>query len=213
MNRADLRGLFRRRVQESVANLFSDDQANTLLRLGLQQSQMKVKTVDPEAFIYTDRADQVLNQELYEVPAGCITIHDLRALDSSTGLYTSLGAPITRAEAQARTETEAGDGLKWFRFSSRYIGLSPKPSANLTNGLEIEWEPTLTMADDTTEPLLHPMLHMLIVLYAEKFAMGDTGESGGKVDPDLAPYVNSIPQFYQPIARGGRITVGVDRRW
>lgn len=205
MTRADLRGLLRRRLQERVAvtgGVWSDADLNTMLRLGLQEMQKKVLVVDPEAFIYIDRADVVANQELYELPAGLVTIYDLR-MKGTDNIYASLGSALPRHEAIGRTDST----IAWFRYSSKYFGLSPAQTTALASGLEIEWGPTLTMAADTDEPALHTMLHMGIVLYAEKFALGDTGESGGKLDPEIAPYVNSIPQYYSPIARPGRITV------
>lgn len=214
MNRGSARALLKRRLQVGAAgSTWETTDLDELLRLATQWMQGKVLAIHPDAFKYVDRADIVGTTDpldaLYELPVGCITVHDLRILsDTTPGLYESLKEPITRAEALARDDSSE---LKWFPWDSRHFGLSPTPAANKANGIELEWGPTLTMATDADAIPVHDLLHMGVVIMAEKLAAGESGEDGGKIDPDLAPYVNAIPQYYQPQAAPGRFTVGISR--
>lgn len=201
-----MRALLRRRLQETVAHIWQDTDLDTLLALGLQEMQKKILAIDPDAFKYIDRADITKDLEFYEQPAGAITIYDVRVKSDATALYESLGDPLPRHEAIGNTN----DTQRWFRWD-RYIGLSPIPSANKVQGLECEWGPTLAMSADSDVPTIKLPLHMGIVIWAEKFAIGDTGESSDGVDKDLAPYINAIPQMYQPHAAPGRFTVDLVR--
>lgn len=198
--------MLRRRLQEGTANRWENSDLNMVLGLGLQEMQKKILTLNPDAFKYVDRADIAANKEFYEEPLGTVTIFDVRIKSDSTGLYESLGDPIPRHEAIKNTNATQ----RWFQWD-RYIGLSPIPSANKTQGLELEWGPTLAMSDDGDIPPIKVPLHMGIVIWAERFALGDSGETVDGVDKDLAPYVNAIPQFYQPRAAANRFTIDIVR--
>lgn len=189
-----MRSALRRRLQEETADRWEDTDLNKNLNLALVEIQKEIMKVDPKAFLYIDRADIVEDQELYEWPAGCWYDVELRTLES--GEYSPIDRISMHEKWQRDRDEDDGSRVTYYRYDSRYFGLAPTPSADVANGLELVWVPTLTMAEDEDTPPLHLGLHYAVVLMAELISMGDTGDANDETVKELARIVNSIPQYY-----------------
>lgn len=189
-----MRTRWRARVKESVADIWSDVDGNQYLNLGLQEVQKKIIAVDPMAFFWIDKGDVVANQELYPWPEGMLYEFELGLL--SSGIYVPLER-IPYNETRGRLSA-----VNAYAPHGRYFALSPIPSANLANGLQVKYMPTLTMSTDADVPKIPQPLHMAAVIYAERLALADTGEveSRKAATEELAELINGIPQFYLPSA-------------
>jgi hypothetical protein len=181
----------RRRLQETTADLWSDQDIEEILNLALIEMQKEVMKVDPEAFSAIDRADQVVNQEFYQFPAGLWFEREVRLLGDD-GTYKT----ITRVAFAERADRTTGEDVVYARFDRGNFVLSPIPSVSKINGIELVWVPTLAMATDADVPPIHLGLHGGIVLFGELIANGDTGDSSDDTLKELARVINSIPQYY-----------------
>jgi hypothetical protein len=192
MNRAAMRDDLRRRLQEEVADRWSDTNLNSKLNQGLVETQKEIMKVDPEAFSYIDRADQVASQEYYEWPAGIWYERELRVRNSD-GTYSSM----RRINFSERADAIAGSSLLTYaRFDRKNFVLAPIPTTSVVNGLEIVWVPTLSMANDTDVPPIHLGLHIAVIEFAEILALADVGDTSEETIKDLARMINSIGQYY-----------------
>jgi hypothetical protein len=192
-----MRGALRRRLQEDVADRWSDADLNLALNHGLIELEKEILKVDPEAFSYIDRADIVANQEYYEWPDGIWYERELRYLNSSPAL------PLTYTSMRRINFNERADGAHtdasvtcYARFDRERFVLAPVPTASIVNGLEIVYVPSLSMAQDTDHPPVHLGLHLAVVLFAEIISLADVGDGSDETIKDLARMINSIPQYY-----------------
>ncbi len=192
MNRGAMRDKLRRRLQEDIADRWSDVQLNECLNLGLVETQKEIMKVDPEAFCFVDRADIVAGQEFYKWPAGTWYERELRILSGVT--YT----PMRRIAFTERADGAilSAPGPTYASFDRARFVLCPIPTVSVIDGLEIVWVPTLTMASDATVPPVHLGLHLAIVEFAEIIATADVGDTNEETIKDLARMINSIGQYY-----------------
>jgi hypothetical protein len=207
MTRGELRTALRRRLQEEVADRWQDTDLNKNLNMAEAEIQKEVMKVDPKAFVYTDRADVVNAQELYEWPAGCWYDVELRLKDSGGEYH-----PIDRISLHDKWDPTSRVTSCYYRLDAKHFGLVPVPTTNLAAGIELLWVPTLSMALDTDVPPLHIGLHYAIVLMAELISMGDTGDANDETVKELARIINSIPQYYLLSASTPpRLSVDIDK--
>lgn len=184
---------WRGRVQEVASNNWSDAEGRQFLNMGLQEVQKHIIAIDPMAFFWTDRTNIVAGQELYPWPSGCLYEFEVAVLGDDGVTYEPL-------ERIAFMETRVRDTASDLAYAShgRHFALSPKPSASVANGLQVKYMPTLTMSGDAVVPDVPIPLHILIVMYAERFALADVGDWAGRegTTKEIAELVGGIPRFY-----------------
>lgn len=211
MNLLQMRTMLRRRLKEVTADQWTDGVLDDNLNLGLGRMQLEIMKLNPRAFLSifkTDIVPAATDSEYYSKPVGAFYDVAIKALQSDAS-YKPLKA-IAYLETLGRTDTD----LKYADFDERTFVLSPKPTAAVVDGLRWEGVALLTMAVDTDVPKLNIALHMGIVFFAEIITLGDTAEVSERVQGDLAPLLNSIPQWYQPsgsLGHSDHFTVDVDK--
>ena len=204
MIRGDARAILRSRLHEEVSDQWSDARLNTLLNLGLAEVQKKIIAIDPMAFVWIDKGDIVVpagREMLYPWPEGFQYEFEVAVLGDD-GKY----GVIPRIDYHASRDYSSE--LAYAPHGAHFI-LAPAPTSAKVDGLQIKYMPTLTMASDAVTLPVKQGLHMAVVIYAERFALGDTGESRKDSQEELAEIINGIPQFYVASASTPR-QLGID---
>lgn len=220
-----MRELLRRRLNEAVADHWSDDVLNTFLDLAYALVLKQVRKVDPEAILAWDYRDTVVGTNWYEKPAGTRGPVEVgfKALSSDDDWTALKRVPYHLARDWTGSETV-------YCHRGTYIGIFPAPTTAVADGIQFIHAPTDTLAVDTDVPKVETTLHYAIVLWAALIAKGESPEADGKDAQELQRIIGDIPQDYgspdlgQPLgfsvdvadARGRGATTlsgpGVDRR-
>jgi hypothetical protein len=200
MNRALMRTMLRRRVDDVEEEVWADSDLDQILIVATQLMETHVLEIDAEAFIQIDTAHIVSGQKEYEKPAGMLHEIALLKLGSDGVTYTR----IRRLDYNQILEREADGGSSSetvYAHMGRYLVLSPTPSASVTAGLRAVYVPSLTLAEDTDIPPMPLPLHIGVVMEADLLLQGETGEGAegkdAKTSKDLANIKNSIPKYYR----------------
>jgi len=200
MTRATIRELLRRRLNETIADNWSDDVLNTFIDLAYALVVKQVRKVDPEALIAWDYRNTVAGTNWYEKPSG--TRGPVEVGLKSTSADTDWTPLVRKPYWIARDWT--GDTVYCHRGA--YIGIFPAPTLSITSGIQFIHAPVDTMAVDIDVPKLETTLHYAIVLWAALIAKGESPESDAKDAVELQRIIGDIPQDYgspdlgQPIA-------------
>jgi len=195
--------LLRRRLQEPTADQWTDADLLILINLGIGSVQKLVQTIDPDAFTIATAQDIVSGTRDYNWPTGAwVPV----AVEWVGATETTAIEKIPRYEILAAAQ---GDTPRVTRFGTK-LRVTPTPTENVTSGLLVYHIPTLSVAADADAiPFIDP-LHILVVLFAEKWAIGDTGEDAAAVQKDIDYEVALLPGYYRSGA-DERITVEVDK--
>jgi hypothetical protein len=195
MNRGTARSLLRRRINEVTADNWTDGDLNDILNIGIHQVQTAIHKVDPEAFVYIDRASIVANQEFYPKPEGLWYEMAVRLLNSSTGKYERIEKrDYSYAEDLATSESTV------YSHVGRLLALRPIPSASLASGLELLYVPTLSVAVDTDIIPVHLALHNAVVQASQLLLLPETGEAYKDVQEAYDRTILLIPEYYRKSA-------------
>jgi hypothetical protein len=193
-----MRDILRRRVMESSPGENWDDPAlNQALNDGLVKAQEEVMEIVPDAFVHIVQQDLVAAQEFYARPSGIWYELFVQRLDSTSSRYVDIEE---RDYALGRIKTDA-DSEVTYSILGRHFAIHPIPPTTIVNGLQTIFVPTLSMSDDGDVPELHLGLHMLIVLWAHRILVGETGEQVGEIKDLMTEYRASVPRYYK---RSGR---------
>jgi len=189
--RSDMRALLRGWLQEEVADLWDDTEANRFLNLGIQEAQKTLLAVDPEAVKATYTAHIVVpatgKDAIYTYPAGTWAVIEIAT--STDGInYDALKRISLGLARQGYTG--------FVPYDARSFVLAPSPSTAVTNGLRAMVVPTLVMAADTDECPLPAAFHILAIRQAEKLALKKAGEPTDKVQAEIDKDVQDVPRFY-----------------
>lgn len=196
MTLAQLRTMVRRRLQEDVADQWSDSELNDLINVALQRMQTAIMRVHPEAFISIATANVVVGSTLqarfYSLPPG-FWYETMLELLGTDGEYAKLERKSYR---EARAADEGSDAF--YARHGQYFVLAPAPAAAVTNGLRVTFVPTLSLSADTDVPAIPVGLHAGIVLWAHLFALPESGEAEAQesVRRDLKALTDEIPLVY-----------------
>jgi hypothetical protein len=204
VTRGTMRTLLRRRLNEQTADNWEDTELNDLLNDALLQVQKYVLKVNPEAAIYVDTAHVVADQELYAWPQGFLYEIEVAILDTASNEYEE----IDRASWSQTRRREDGATTQ-YAHHGRHFGLSPVPETSVSAGIRLRWVPSLEMADDADVPEVIPTLHPAIVLWAQKFALGETGDALDELRKEIADVVGDLGEFYRKSVKPTPFTVDV----
>lgn len=198
MNRSTMRSVLRRRVMEAApGENWTDANLNEILNDALVQAQKEVMALVPDAFVHIARQNLVAAQEFYAQPAGIWYELHVQTLNASTGRYDDIEQ---RDYSVGRTKTSADSEIT-YSILGRHFAIHPIPVAAVTDGLQTIFVPTLSMSDDADVPEIHLGLHMLIVLWAHRMLVGETGEQVAEIKDLIGEYRAAIPSYYR---RSGR---------
>jgi hypothetical protein len=191
-----MRLLLRRHIKDPVGGgNWEDPDLTAHLNAGLQQIQRLVKQAVPHAFITTGYINLVANTQLYAqdlLTPDPWWIYSVRKLDSTSGLYSA----IERKAYDYLLLYPASETTTIWSKIGRSIAVAPIPTISQTNGLEIVYEPILSMSLDADIPAIHEALHMAIVLWAKLFFAEESGESSENTRKTLAEMLSDIPSYY-----------------
>lgn len=205
MTRSDMRAMLRRRLQEdsTVAAQWTDATLNDLLNLGLLYMQKKIMAVDPCFVIYTATTNLVADQAAYAKPANFIFEMTVKTRSTPTADWDDSDAREYLEYYEIATNED--DNETGYSIKGRFIVLNPAPGSNVTNGLQIEYVPSLSMAVDTDVPDITTMLHEGIVYRAQHIALGDTDQDQTNAAKDLEAVVADIPLWYMKTSAPPRV--------
>lgn len=225
MNRSTIRTLVRRRLNETVADNWSDDVLNTLIDTAYALVLKQVRKVDPEAVLSWDYRNTVAGTVWYEKPAGTRGPVEVGLKKAAADADWT---PLKRKPYFIARDWTGDETVYCHRGT--YIGLFPAPTVAVVDGIQFIHAPTDALAADTDVPKLEATLHYAIVLWATLLAKGESPEADTKDALELARILADIPSDYgspdlgQPVAlsfdvadaRGRRSNFtdspGVDRR-
>lgn len=192
MTRATIRELIRRRLNEAVADSWSDSIINTVIDLAYALVLKQVRKVDPESLIFWDYRNTVAGTNWYEKPSGTRGLAELGLKKLSTD--TDWSALVRRPYYIARDWTSTSETVYCHRGT--YVGIFPAPSVSVTSGLQFLGAPTDSLAVDTDVPKLETTLHYAIVLWSCLILKGETPESDSKDAAELGRIIGDIPTDY-----------------
>jgi hypothetical protein len=193
VTRATIRELLRRRLNEEVADAWSDNVLNTIIDLAYALVLKQVRKVDPEAVLAWDYRATVAGTVWYEKPAatrGPVEV-GLKATSAAVDW-----TPLKRKPYFiARDWTDANETVYCHRGT--YVGIFPAPSTSVSDGIQFLHAPTDTLAVDTDVPKVEQTLHYAIVLWATLIAKGESPEAGDSKDAaELQRIIGDIPADY-----------------
>lgn len=204
MQRSAIRTLVRKHLQEPAAANWADADLNTLIDLAVALVAKAIRKVLPDAFVSTSTANIVSGTNWYNFPAGCRAIKRVGLL--SSGVY-------GRIERKSQDIAESWTGDTVYCVRGQQIGLFPTPTANLALGIQYEYAPTLSLTQDTDEPVFAAELHLAVVLWATLLAKGESPEDDTKEARQLQQLLADIPEDYGAMNHDSpeTLTVDVDR--
>lgn len=209
MIRLEMRDLLRRFLQDTSADIWDDSELNSLLNLGTEEIQGFIEASEADSFIYIDRADLKAGLDLYPKPIGMTSEISLAFKDSAAATEYKQLELVTVSMIRNKTAPAMS-----YAHYGRHFQLSWKPSATIADGLQIEYHPTIAMADDGESPDVHPRLHYAIVLSAAIKALRETPDEAKSFKEDLAVEVRKIPMFYlKSSAMPEPLVIDLDQRY
>lgn len=203
MDRAKMRSILRRRLQEETADQWDDSDLNELLNVGLQRMQSAIMKVDPLAFVAISTADTVigatLSNQFYAYPPGFFYELSVELKTSSTSDYAEIERK-THKDVLSASSSSAQD--PFYARIGRNFAVAPPLSAAVTAGLRVTFVDTLTMNDDADIPDIPKSLHIGIVLYAHYFTLPESGEGEAQANvlKELSVVLAEIPLVYTSAA-------------
>jgi len=173
MTRGTIRTLLRKKLNEDVADQWSEDVLSELIDAAYGLVQAEIRRLDPQGLVFWSYADIVSGTQYYEKPAGTWGQVSIRLKDAITLAYGD--TPLQRIDYDLALKQTTTSTPFYFE-RGRYIGLVPIPSASITQGIEFQHVPTETLALDTDTPQINVSYHYAIVLEAAIMAKDDTTE-------------------------------------
>ena len=205
MNRATIRGLVRRRLNETVADNWDDATLNTFIDLAYQLVTKQVRKVDPEAMLSWDYRATVVGEHWYEKPSG--TRGPVEVALKKTSADTDWSPLVRKPYFIARDWT--GDEVVYCHRGT-YIGLFPAPTVAIADGIQMIHAPTDALAVETDVPKLEPTLHYAIAIWATLIAKGESPESDDKDARELQRIIGDIPSDYGSPDLGQNVSLSPD---
>jgi hypothetical protein len=191
MNLSTMRTLLRRRLQERVADDWADSDLDQVINVALGLVQTKVMAVHPDAFLFRDTRTTAVNEPLYDLPSGSLSIVSVEYKDS-TGAYKRI-KPMKYLDT---LERDSSDTTQKYARVAKYICLSPAPTAVVADAIRIWYIPTVSVSAATDVPDIVLPLHYAAVLWAQIIALGDRKDSVMDVKGELAAILADIPNWY-----------------
>lgn len=192
MTRATIRELLRRRLNETVADNWSDDVLNSLINVAYVLVLKQVRKVDPEAILSWDTRATVAGTNWYQKPSGTRGPVEVGLKSSASDTD---WAPLTRkAYYIARQWSDTSAPVYCHRGT--YIGIFPAPTVSLADGIQFIHSPTDSLAVDTDIPKLEESLHYAVVLWTALLAKGESPENDSKDAAELQRLIGDIPLDY-----------------
>lgn len=209
MTRGEMRDLLARYLNDASHDVWSPTELNALLNLGLIDIQSFVEATEPDAFLFIDQRDIVLGNRYYSKPVGITSERSLK--------FSSNPASTEYAKLEVTSYELIEQGMvskPSYAHFGRYFYLSWIPAANVTNGLQVVWSPTLAMSEDTDVPDVHMRLHYAVVLAAAVKGLRETPDDAKVFQEDLAIELRKIPLLYLKSAAGNLpLNIDMDQRY
>ena len=205
MNRATMKTLLSRRLNDQAEENWDDDLLGTYINLAYALVLKQVRKIDPEAILNWEYRNTVANTVWYEKPAGTRGPVEIGLKSSASD--TDWTALKRKPYYIARNWT-GPDNVYCHRAG--YIGIFPAPTAAVTQGIQFIHVPTATLADDTDVPRVEETLQLAIVIWAALLAKGESPESDTKEARDLQNIIQDIAVDYGQIDYGQGLAINAD---
>lgn len=200
MTRGTMRAILQRQLNDEVGGDWSETELNDLLNVGCSMTQKDIIKLYPEAFVFIDETtDIVASRTYYPLPQGLWHIVEVEQMDSS-GNWTTLPPRDYHIAKQAFLDGD--ETTVAYSRRGRNIRIWPQPDADLASGLRLAYTPTLTMAVDSDVPDIPIPLHIAIVLWAKRIAIGETSEASAPVREALQDILSDLGLYYRDTTLG-----------
>lgn len=171
MNRAGMREILRRRLNESSADFWSDSALNTLLETAAYDVQCQLLVFNPLCLLNWMTTPITHDVQFYAKPVGFWWEYEFGVkLTAAATAYSYYDSPLPYK--RLRDTQEAG-----YAHVGRHFYLSPKPAEDVAAGIQLLYTPLLSMSDDTSVPDISPAYHMAILVKAHLLTFPETAES------------------------------------
>jgi len=213
MNRGEARTLLRRRVNEPVADNWTDADLNLYLNLGYAWVLKQIRRVNKEAILFWQYRNTVAGSNWYEKPTGTTSIVEVGFKNVSTATdWTALTRKPYYLARDWTTSTGGSGGIVDTVYCHRgnYIGIFPAPANSVVQGLRLLTVPTDQLSLDADAFLIELTLQWGVVLYAAIMAKGESPEDDAKDQRELARLVADIPIDYADLDDGQTIHLNPD---
>ena len=205
--------VLRRRLQEDVADNWTDEELHELINEAYFWVQQRYYQVNPESVIHIDKTTLEINKSIYPFPRGLLAVKEMGYLDTTDPLgYRDLGPSrpfwINRTAAVNRTVTS--ELISW-SVLGRHFTIFPKPPATIPDAIQLIWTGMLGLANPNDVPEI-PFNHMSIVAKAQKMAYAETGDSTKELDSEISDYLSGMHLYMQPQSQLGNqelVVVGI----
>lgn len=213
MTRGQIRSFLRSKLGDKHPTnpIFSDSDLNLIILNATRILQNRVNKVDPNPYCVIQYNDLVANIDLYALPANYRSPGVADVWQLIGGKYVRLtgnNPNIVNRDVNSATRfgnTPASDAPNVYAIRGGRIRLKIPPTANLVNGLKMEYAAHVSYADDDSVPQLPLELHDCIYLKAAMLLNPDQGENNSS---DLKAQYDEI---YKDWADGFRLTMGTDQ--
>lgn len=194
MTLARLRAVLRRRLQEQLADNWTDSELDELINEAYVWVQLQFYQSNPDGLIHIDYTTLEVDKSFYPWARGFISVKEMGYLDSSDPLgYRDLGA--SREFWLTRRQQSIPDEISWSNLG-RHFSISPVPTETISNAIRKIWVGTLTLANDNDVPEL-PFNHMSIAVKAQVMAYAETGDDTKGLKEELTDYLSGIAAIPQ----------------
>jgi hypothetical protein len=195
-----MRTLLRRRLKDQAVINWDDGELNTMLNEGSSWVQKEIVKADPAAFVVITHQHIQAGVNRYPKPQGIWSLIDVARKNSTTGVYSSLGAPVDVRTVRG-LQAGAASTVTRYAILGNEIMIGPTPTAALNDGLEWTWVQSATMSEDDDVSPIHIALHNAIVLRAHILLMAETNSSeAAELRKQLQEEMEDIPTYYRRTA-------------
>lgn len=208
MNRASLRSLVQRQLNDVAAHDFDDPAVNDALDHGSFEALKIQLAILPDSVKAIATADMENGDEFYLKPTDAWQLYKVQTLQD--GVYKTIEK---RDYDQAEQRVEGSELVTWSHFG-RYIALRPIPTADLTAGIRYLYVPSGAMSNDNDTPVVHLGLHRLVFLEACLALLPETGEAAKELRDARDRIVGMAASWLrQDIAEPDRFVPQIDKQY
>ena len=202
MRLQDMRIWVRRRLHdEGEDQRYSNGELDAALVVGAQQVQAFIEEINPEAFEREYRANIQAGKSRYQLPRGYLRTKSLLLdLDGDGNFETEVEKTrMWRIRQPSGRIALASEGGVYYAVSGGVMSLSYTPQADVEDGLQLWYVPSLGMADDDDdlEALgLYAPFHIAVILWGAKLIMPEENEDQRSIDAEIAKIMDRAGPLY-----------------
>lgn len=192
----------RRRLHDEGADpRYSESDIDSALVVGAQQVQAAIEEINPEAFEREYRANLQIGKSAYQLPRGYLRTKTLLLDLNGDGNYETEvdKTRMWRIRKPSGRLALAQQGGVYYAVSGGVLNLSYQPTAEVEDGLQLWYVPSLEMADDDDDleaSGLYAPFHIAVILWGVKLLMPEESESQRDIDAEITKVMDRAATLY-----------------